>query len=71
VAAIDGFILRQGQYVPLPRDERGVVKSEHFPGLWLDVPALPKGDLAAPFRAVDDGATTADHAAFVSRLRPQ
>src|SRR3954447_99046 len=44
-AAVDWFILRAGQYVQLPRDERGVVKSEHFPGLWLDVPALLKGDL--------------------------
>jgi hypothetical protein len=68
-AAVDWFILREGQYVPLPRDERGVVKSEHFPGLWLDVPALLKGDLAGLFRTVDEGVGTAEHAGFVRRLR--
>jgi Uma2 family endonuclease len=68
-AAVDWFILREGQYVQLPRDERGVVKSEHFPGLWLDVPALLKGDLAGLFRVVDEGVGTGEHAEFVGRLR--
>jgi Uma2 family endonuclease len=68
-ATIDWFILREGQYVQFPHDDRGVLKSEQFPGLWLDVPALLKGDLAALFRVVDEGVGTAEHAEFVKRLR--
>jgi Uma2 family endonuclease len=67
-AAVDWFILREGQYVQLPRDERGVVKSEHFPGLWLDVAALLRGDLAGLFRGVDEGVGTGEHAEFLKRL---
>lgn len=67
-ATVDWFILRDGQYVPLPRDERGVVKSEQFPGLWLDVAALIKGDLAGLFGVVDEGVGTGEHAEFIGRL---
>jgi hypothetical protein len=67
-AAVDWFILREGHYVQLPRDERGVVKSEHFPGLWLDVPALLNGDLAGLFRGVDEGVGTGEHRGFLERL---
>jgi hypothetical protein len=66
---MDWFVLREGQYMQLPRDGRGVAKSEQFPGLWLDVPALLKGDLARLFAVVDEGVATAEHAAFVKRLR--
>ena len=38
--AVDWWSLENGQYVPLPADEAGVVKSRVCPGLWLDVPAL-------------------------------
>jgi Uma2 family endonuclease len=68
-AAVDWFVLREGQYVQLPRDKRGVAKSEHFPGLWLDVAALLKADLPALFKAVDEGTATPEHTAFVTRLR--
>ena len=35
---IEWWGLKEGSYVPLPRDDSGVVRSEVFPGLWLDVP---------------------------------
>lgn len=41
---VDWFALRDGVYVPLAPDA-GVLKSEAFPGLWLDVAALLRGDL--------------------------
>jgi hypothetical protein len=67
-AAVDWFILREGRYDPLPRDPAQVLRSEHFPGLWLNVPALLAGDLPALFRSIDEGAATPDHAAFLRNL---
>lgn len=66
--AIDWFELVEGRYVPLAIDESGVVRSKVFPGLWLDLPALLKDDLAAVAPAVDAGTATPEHAAFKSAL---
>jgi Uma2 family endonuclease len=65
---IDWFVLRSGVYERLAADDRGVVRSEHFPGLWLNAAALLQGDLAATLRTLDEGRATAEHAAFVTRL---
>jgi hypothetical protein len=65
---IDWFVLRGGQYEPLAADDRGVVRSQTFPGLWLDPEALLRGDLAATLQTLDEGLATAEHAAFVTRL---
>jgi hypothetical protein len=65
---IDWFILRNGQYAPLPVEE-DMIKSEHFPGLWLNVPALLKMDLPGLFTTLDAGTATSEHAEFVRRLR--
>lgn len=67
--AIDYFILREGQFVP-PTATDGIYKSEVFPGLWLNAPAMLAGDLAAVFAAVDKGIAASDHAAFAKRVRP-
>lgn len=65
---IDWFVLRGGLYERLAADDRGVVRSEHFPGLWLNAGALLQGDLAATLRTLDEGFATSEHAAFVARL---
>jgi Uma2 family endonuclease len=41
------LILREGQYVPLGPDEHGIIESEVFPGLRLNVAAMLSGDRAA------------------------
>jgi hypothetical protein len=46
-----------------------LLKSRAFPGLWLDVDALLRGDLLALRSAVERGVACAEHAAFVTRLR--
>jgi len=69
-AAVDWFVLEGGRYVALPRDAAGVVRSVHFPGLWLDTTALLAGNLAGVLRAVDAGVATPEHAEFVRRLIP-
>ena len=68
-AAVDWFALRGGVYERLAANAHGVLRSEVFPGLWLDVPALLRGDTAAMRAAVLRGTATAEHAAFRARLR--
>ena len=66
--AVDWFAWREGRYEPLPRDGN-VLKSEQFPGLWLDTAALIAFDLGGLFKSIEQGVATADHAAFLQRLR--
>jgi len=65
---IDWFVLRAGQYEPLPMDANGLVRSEVFPGLWLDPLALVRGELATVLAIVQQGLGSPEHAAFVARL---
>jgi Uma2 family endonuclease len=65
--AIDWFSLDKEQYVLLPRDA-GVVRSRIFPGLWLDVPALVRGDLRATLALLQQGISSTEHAEFVKKL---
>ena len=66
--AVDWFILRDGRYDRLLPEAGGVYKSESFPGLWLDVAALTRGDLAAVLKALGDGLSSHEHEDFVAQL---
>src|SRR5207248_2017722 len=44
--AIDWFVLRGGRYEAAVAQWDGLHRSETFPGLWLDGPAMLRGDLA-------------------------
>ena len=44
---ITWFRLREGRYVPIEPDERGIIESETFPGLRLNVAAMLAADRAA------------------------
>ena len=68
--AIDWFVLRAGQYEPLPVDANGLLRSEVFPGLWLDPGALLRGELATVLAIVQQGLASPEHATFVARLHP-
>jgi Uma2 family endonuclease len=52
-AAFDWLRLREGAYVPIEPDANGIIESEVFPGLRLNVPRLLAGDLAAVLRELD------------------
>jgi Uma2 family endonuclease len=65
---IDWFVLREGRYQPLAPGADGILRSEVFPGLWLDSAALLGGDLAQVLAVVQQGAATPEHAEFVARL---
>ena len=66
---IDWFTLHDGAYVGLTPDESGVTSSRVFPGLRLAQAALLAGDVAQVVAELQNGLGTAEHAAFVMRLR--
>jgi Uma2 family endonuclease len=65
----DWFILRDGQYKRIEPSPDGSIRSEVFPGLWLDPQAMIRGDLAAVFQVVQQGIDSPEHATFVAGLR--
>jgi Uma2 family endonuclease len=67
---VDWFVLRAGQYERLAPDAQGVLRSEVFPGLWLDTVALLRGDLAGVLATLQRGLASPEHAAFVARILP-
>lgn len=66
---LDWWRLRDDAYVPLAPDAQGTMRSAVFPGLWLAVPALLAGNLAAVLAMLQTGLATPEHGAFVERLR--
>jgi hypothetical protein len=68
-AEIDWFILREGRYDRLAPDAEGIVRSEVFPGLWLDSAALIRGELARVLEILQRGVESSGHARFVARLK--
>lgn len=66
--AIDWFALRGGQYQPLAA-QGGIVRSEVFPGLWLDVDALLAADLTRVLGVLQQGLASPEHAGLVARLQ--
>lgn len=67
--AVDFFVLRNGKYEQFQPDANGLLKSELFPGLWLDPQALLRGDLQRLSQVIDEGCATPEHAEFVQRLK--
>jgi Uma2 family endonuclease len=60
--------LEAGQYVSLNPGEDGVIRSRTFPGLWLDVEALLKDDMAKVLAVLQQGLDSSEHKDFVERL---
>ncbi len=63
------FVLREGVYEPLLPDEKGILRSEIFPGLWLQPKAIWENDLAALLAVLQEGLASPEHAAFVQKLQ--
>ncbi|MBI3923248.1 MAG: Uma2 family endonuclease, partial [Armatimonadetes bacterium] len=66
---VDWFILRDGVYESSSPDEVGALRSEVFPGLWLQPETLWTDDLAAMLATLQQGLASEEHAAFVARLQ--
>jgi Uma2 family endonuclease len=67
--ALDWFVLREWRFEPLAPDSDRILRSTVFPGLWLDPAALLSGDLARVLAVLQAGTESAEHAAFVEKLR--
>ena len=65
---IDWFVLRRGRFVKLTSED-GILRSETFPGLWLDPIALVGMNLARVLEVGRLGVACPEHAAFVARLQ--
>jgi len=66
--AIDWFVLRGEEYGRLVPGADGILRSEIFPGLWLDPEAMVRGDIARVLHVLQHGIASPEHAAFVARL---
>jgi Uma2 family endonuclease len=62
------FVSRNGRFEDLAPGTDGILRSEVFPGLWLDPAALLRRDGARIREVLQQGLATPEHAAFVSRL---
>jgi Uma2 family endonuclease len=67
---VDWFVLREGRFSPLLPGPDGILRSEVFPGLWLDPAALVRGDSARVHAVVQQGLASPEHAEFLVRLQP-
>jgi Uma2 family endonuclease len=66
--AVYWFALHEGDYIELQPDEQGILRSEVFPGLWLQPAALWANDLAGLLAVLQQGLASPEHAAFVQEL---
>src|SRR5438552_8647680 len=66
--AVDWFALRGDRYEPLAAGEDGIVRSEQFPGLWLDPRALIRDDGPRLIAVLQQGLASPEHGTFVERL---
>jgi len=62
------FIARNGRFEDLAPGPDGVLRSETFPGLWLDPAALLRQDGNQVHLVLQQGLASPEHAAFVVRL---
>ncbi len=62
------FCLQDGEYIRLQPDAIGMIRSRVFPGLWLAVDALLRGELATVLTELQTGLATPEHGEFVDRL---
>jgi Uma2 family endonuclease len=65
---LNWFYLQEGEYVLLPIDEDGVIRSRVFPGLWLAVEDLLIGNMARVLEVLQAGLASPEKTAFVQRL---
>lgn len=67
--AVDWFVTRGGEFQLLSPDAEGIVRSEAFPGLWLDPQALVEGEMPRVLEVLQRGIACDEHQQFVESLR--
>jgi hypothetical protein len=66
--ALEWFILREGDFISLQPDPDGILKSQLYPGLWLDSSALLRGEMLLVLEVLQAGIQSVQHQDFVKRL---
>jgi Uma2 family endonuclease len=61
-------VLEDGVYVAQTQPADGIVRSQAFPGLWLDLAAFWANDRPRMLAALNAGLASEDHRKFVARL---
>lgn len=67
-STVNWFSLQDGEYVALIPDA-GIIKSQVFPGLWLDVSALVAGNMQQVLAVLQKGLSSMEHQVFVQKLK--
>lgn len=62
------FVLKEGRFERKAPDADGIVRSESFPGFWLDVDALYRLDTDRLTAVLELGKASPEHAAFIAAL---
>jgi Uma2 family endonuclease len=57
---IDWFSLQDGEYIRLEIDDKGIIKSQVFPGLWLAVESMLSGVMADVLAILQSGLNSID-----------
>ncbi|NEO22450.1 MULTISPECIES: Uma2 family endonuclease [unclassified Moorena] len=65
---LDWFRLREGKYIKLKPNDKGIICSDYFPGLWLAQDALLTGDLGQVLAILQQGLTSPEHENIVKKL---
>jgi Uma2 family endonuclease len=68
---IDWFRLEDGDYVSVLPDEQGIIRSQVFPGLWLDIPNLIQGNMQQVLTVLQQGISSPEHQGFVQPSSPE
>jgi Uma2 family endonuclease len=67
-ARVFWFVRREGTFQELAPGADGILRSEVFPGLWLDPAALLRRDAARMREVLRQGLATPEHATFAAQL---
>lgn len=65
---LDWFSWQQGDYIALAADDEGIVQSQVFPGLRLQVSALLTGNMTKVLAVLQAGLNSPQHGEFMQRL---
>jgi Uma2 family endonuclease len=65
---VDWFYWQEGDYISLPVDPDGTIRSRVFPGLWLAVEDLLAGNMVRVLAVLQAGLAATEHDKFVQRL---
>jgi Uma2 family endonuclease len=66
---LDWFSLQNGEYVSLPIDSNGIIKSKIFPGLWLSISHLLAGNMKNVLAVLQNGLNSEEHTKFLQGLQ--